>query len=287
MPAPVYAFSPGHISGYFKMVPGDSVITTGSIGAGVVISEGVTASAEPSGTTIITVERVDRSGRCISRSSGSTPLEYAIRELGVTARITTSCRLPIGAGFGMSAAALLASLTAANELLGLGISRREIALRAHESEVVHRTGLGDVAACQGGGFVIRKEPGIDGEITRIFPRDCELSAISFGPISTPVILGSGEAMARVASAYPDGYPASVPDIFRFSRRFAESSGLIYGETRAVLDACAAAHVPASMTMLGKGVFAGGSRAQEILGRFGDIYSFAVAGEGVHLLEGRK
>ena len=47
-PDPVVAFCPGHISGYFKKIVGDTIATTGSIGAGIVISEGVTATVKPS-----------------------------------------------------------------------------------------------------------------------------------------------------------------------------------------------------------------------------------------------
>jgi pantoate kinase len=284
MPAPARAFSPGHISGYFKRIAGATPRATGSIGAGVVISEGVTACAEPGERTFVVIRRLDRDNRLIEQSTGSPPVEYALAGLGVQARITTSCRLPIGAGFGMSAAALLASITAADHLLGLGLHREEIAARAHEAEVVHRTGLGDVAACQGGGFDVRKQPGIHAEIARMFPADCKLCALSFGPIPTPSVLDSPDAMARVAAAFPEGYPASVADLFRLSRRFTERSGLITGDVRAVLEACDEDGVPASMTMLGNGVFACGDRARGTLARFGEVYEFTVARAGVHLLE---
>ncbi|MEN6609229.1 MAG: GHMP kinase, partial [Methanoregulaceae archaeon] len=146
MTTAVRAFSPGHISGYFRRVEGRDPASTGSLGGGVVISEGVIASAEPGSNTRVVVQRQDYPGRLLSESTGSPPVEYALERLGVRARITTSCRLPIGAGFGMSAAAILSSVTAVNELLGLDLTPEEIAASAHESEVVHRTGLGDVAA---------------------------------------------------------------------------------------------------------------------------------------------
>jgi pantoate kinase len=47
-PASVTAFCPGHISGYFKRVNGQTLATTGSIGAGVVIDEGVTVTVSAS-----------------------------------------------------------------------------------------------------------------------------------------------------------------------------------------------------------------------------------------------
>ena len=41
------AFCPGHISGYFCPVRGPDLKTTGSLGAGLVIGEGVTSSVTP------------------------------------------------------------------------------------------------------------------------------------------------------------------------------------------------------------------------------------------------
>ena len=78
----------------------------------------------------------------------------------------------------------------------------EIARIAHETEVEHRTGLGDVAACQAGGRVVRTGAGIDGRIERLFDLPEPVYAISFGPISTPSVLSSPEQMERVAQAFP-------------------------------------------------------------------------------------
>ena len=77
-----------------------------------------------------------------------------MEHLNLTASVVTECTLPIGAGFGLSAAALLATLTALNHLFDRGMNAEEIAQYAHAAEVTHQTGLGDVAACQGGGRVV-------------------------------------------------------------------------------------------------------------------------------------
>jgi pantoate kinase len=146
------AFSPGHISGFFRRVEGNDPRTTGSVGAGVVIDEGVRSTVVPAAETSV---RVIRQGHA---TAGSPPVEYALERLGVTAGITTECLLPIGAGFGLSAAALLSTLTAVNHLFDLDLAADEVAARAHEAEVLHRTGLGDVAASQAGGVVCRKGP---------------------------------------------------------------------------------------------------------------------------------
>ncbi len=282
----VTAFCPGHISGYFRRVEGDSVTTTGSIGAGIVISEGVTATVTPSRTTAISVNCRDVSGNIIHYAADSPPLEYILEKLAVTVSVTTVCHLPIGAGFGLSAAALLATLTAVNRSHDLKLTSHDIAALAHEAEVVHRTGLGDVAACQGGGRVVRNGPGIDAPITRSFDLPEPLYAISFGPISTPSVLGSREQMERVAAAFPHGTPENAGDFFRMSREFAEASGLLTPEAGDVIRQCSQKGIPAGMTMLGNGVFAYGREARDILSASGDAFTFSVAKEGARIIGGR-
>jgi len=279
----VTAFCPGHISGYFRRIEGESAAATGSIGAGIVISEGVTATVTPADSTLVSVNRQDESGTLVHYSRSSPPLEYVLEKLGITVSVTTECRLPIGAGFGLSAAALLSTLTAVNHSNSLGLTPHDIAALAHESEVIHRTGLGDVAACQGGGRVVRNGPGIDGAIIRSFDLPEPVYAVSFGPISTPAVLGSREQMERVASAFPPGPPDDAEDFFGISRKFAEKSGLLTSEAGAVIRHCAENNVPASMTMLGNGVFAYGKKARDILSGYGGVYAFTVAGEGARII----
>ena len=244
-----------------------------------VIREGVTAVAEPAEVPQVVVSRRSPEGALSVLATTSPPLEYALGRLGVPARVTTETALPIGAGFGLSAAALLAGLSALDHLYSLGLGRRGVAALAHEAEIVHRTGLGDVAACLGGGFDCREGAGIDGGITRIPAEGESLSALTFGPIPTPAVLSSADALARVEQAYPGRCPQDIPDFFRLSRAFAEKSGLLTPRVRDVLSACDRAGIPASMTMLGEGVFALGREAGDVLAPFGEVLPLQVAGAG--------
>jgi len=256
---------------------------TGSIGGGVVIGEGVTVEAVPSAYPHVGICVRGPNGT-VTRTEGSPPVEYLMERLGVSADLTTFCSLPIGAGFGLSAAVLLASGTALSALFRLGLSRATIATIAHEIEVHFRTGLGDVAAEQGGGVVVRRTPGIAGEILRHRTGDT-LFAVSFGPILTRTVLDSDEVMARVQSAFPRSEPSDPESLVRTSRAFAEASGLVDRRVRAVLEACDGAGVPASMTMLGEGVFAVGTDAPGVLASFGPVYRLPVAIRGFCLLDG--
>lgn len=285
VPSFATASSPGHLSGYFKPVYGPDPAHTGSLGAGIVIREGVTTTLWPADRTEVTIERRDPvSGKIMEVFHTSPPVEYLLRRLGVTARVKTGCALPIGAGFGLSAAALLSTAAAANALFGLSLTATECGALAHEAEIVSKTGLGDIAACMGGGRDCRKGAGIMADIRRDYDIPGPLCAVVFGPLPTPEVLGSPDAMARVIRAFPGRCPADVPEFFRLSRQFAEESGLVTPKVRLALATCDDAGVPATMTMLGNGIFACGEEVFSLLSRFGEAFLLHPAEEGVRLVE---
>jgi pantoate kinase len=269
------ARSPGHISGYFRRIPGATPRDTGSAGAGIVIEEGVIARAVPSPTRAVTI--ISPEGR---PAEGGPPLiETAMERLGVSAEVTAESTLPAGAGFGLSAAALLASISALSALFDLRLPDLEVASLAHEIEVMHRTGLGDVAACQGGGIACRRGPGVRAGIERIPCPGGIIHAVSLGPIPTPQVLSDASRMERIDRAFPGRCPRDIGDLFGLSRSFAEGSGLVTPRVREVLDACDAAGISASMTMLGEGVFALGEEADPVLSPFGRVFRLRIARNG--------
>ena len=272
------AFCPGHISGWFKKVE-DSCGFCGSVGGGIVTSEGVFSEAAKSDEISVNVCRIDRTGNIISMESGSPPIEYALSKAGVSAKITTKTILPTGAGFGLSAASLLSSIKAVSELYGLGIKDKEIGKLAYETEVRFKSGLGDVPACMGGGYICRKSPGIDGEIIRKYDMDKTISAISFGPLATDKVLKNKYTMDRISDAFKDTCPKTPEEFFKTARDFAENSGFISKRVREVLTECSLRDIPAAMTMLGEGVFAYGEKAPAILSRFGEVYLMKMSNTG--------
>lgn len=284
MPARAIAFCPGHLSGYFRPVYGPDPASTGSLGAGIVITEGVTTTILPAHATEITVERRDpASGRIIEVLASSPPVEFLLESMDVTACVRTECTLPIGAGFGLSAAALLSASVAANALFDLSLTPHECGSLAHEAEILHKTGLGDIAACMGGGMDCRKGAGIRADIERMSDLPSSLCAVIFGPLSSPQVLGSKAAMERVIRAFPGRCPGNVSDFFRLSREFTMASGLATPRVLEAFSACDEAGIPATMTMLGNGVFAMGEEASSVLSRFGEAFFLHPAKEGVRLV----
>lgn len=274
------AFSPGHISGTFHRMIGPTYAETGSIGTGIVIDAGVTARVRAAERTTVTINEPRRDGReGMQTRAGSPPIEYALAQMGVAAEVTTTSSLPSGSGFGLSAAALLSSITAVDGLFALGMGREAIVALAHESEIVHASGLGDVVACAGGGLVCRRTPGLAGDIERITGLDDRIVTVHFGPLTTAEILSAPDVMDRIGRAFQPGCPANLEEFFLRACTFARETGLVTNEVAAVLAACESAGIPASMTMLGNGVFATGDGAEEILSEFGRVHTMGIAENG--------
>ncbi|MHC1626592.1 MAG: GHMP family kinase ATP-binding protein [Methanoculleaceae archaeon] len=278
------ACCPGHISGYFRRVVTDDPLTTGSAGAGLVIEQGVIARVTPAGRTSVTVRRLDGTGRIVDERSGSPVVEAAMASLGVTAAVTTESILPSGCGFGSSAAAVLASIIAADACFELGLGPEEQAASAHRIEIEYRTGLGDVAGVMGGGLVCRCGAGINAPVERISSPGTPIAAVVLGPIPTAEILSSPEKMERIQAAYPDRCPQDLGEFFAISREFAEKSGLVTPAVMRILESCDRAGIPATMMMLGEGVVAAGPDAESVLKEFGELYSLKIADGGPRLLE---
>ena len=254
------------------------------MGAGIVIDEGVHVTVERADATSVTVERVDAGGYVLESCRGSFPVEDLLSRMGARAKVLTICRLPIGSGFGLSAAALTGTAVAVNRLYDLGFTRAECVEYAHESEILHRTGLGDVAACQGGGRDCRKGAGIDADIERCFDLKDPVFATTFSSLPSPSILGSKTVMDRIVQAFPGTCPKTPEEFFLFSRDFSEKSGLIAPQVRDGLSGCDREGILASMTMLGNGIFAYGRDAGEILEQFGETFKLHIAMSGVRIME---
>jgi pantoate kinase len=255
------------------------------MGAGIVISEGVTVTVRTADQVSIQIYQNIPGEKEVLISDDSPIIRLLLEELRVPAHVETRTPLPISAGYGLSAAAVLATVHGINILYHRGLSRAECAATAHALEVRQKTGLGDVSACQDGGWCVRSGPGTGANIIR-FHSGAGIATLTLGQIKTSSILSSSGIMKRIEAAFPEKVPANPEEILMNSRRFAEDSGLISDEVRKVLTACDANGIPASMTMLGNGVFASGTEAFSLLGRFGTAYELYPATHGPVILEKR-
>jgi len=246
------AFVPGHVTGFFSVHrgPEDTPSTTGSRGAGIALSDGVSATVSPAAEPAISFR-----GERIEMDAPKRVLD----SLGVSARVAIETPLPLGTGFGVSGAVALGTALAANAAFEYSHTENELAAVAHAAEIDAGTGLGDVVAQARGGVPLRLEPGGPGVGTLDgIPAAGRIEYVSFGSLSTAEVLGGDtdrltDAGERALAALRDG-----PTIERFmalSRTFARETGLCTPRVEETIDDVVENGGEATMAMLGETVFA--------------------------------
>jgi len=282
------AFCPGHVTGFFEICRGKDLLSTGSRGAGMCLSFGATSEVTVTDSPRRRV-RILLDGK---ESPAAVTREAVARLLGRrTASITVSTAhdLPIGQGFGMSAAGALSATVALASLLGDGRQRAFEA--AHEAEIVKGGGLGDVSAIHRGGITVRERPGLPprGKVRRIDGAPQVLLCVVGRPIRTRSVLSDAAAIRAINASGGRKVDElmrrpSMERLVELSAEFMVESGLA---TRAVARAVEAAsdHGAASMSMLGNSVFAVGDiDALEVaLARHGETYRCRVDVRGPRLV----
>jgi pantoate kinase len=283
------AFCPGHVTGLFEICRKKDLISTGSRGAGLCLSLGARSevSIAPSRVQRIRVE-IDR------RESEAPVTKEALRGLvgksPLDIDVSTSLDLPVGQGFGMSAAGALSASVALCSILKE--NRRRAFEAAHVAEIVKGGGLGDVSALYRGGITIRKKPGLPpiGEVISI--EGCPevvLCVVGRRMLTKSVLSDLRKQSAINASGARQldnllKHP-TLEELMAASFRFASESGLMSSR---ILEAVTAASEigMASMSMLGNSVFAIGDMdgLGRALSKFGSTYECEVDTIGPRILE---
>ena len=248
MPERGIAFAPGHLTAFFSVHYHDDPRRSGSRGAGIAISEGVTVEVVPGeGTelngTPTTIDAVDR------------VLDSFDRPLAVS----VSTDLPLGMGFGISGAAALATALAADAALGCNRPRAELVSIAHVADVEAGTGLGDVVAQARGGATIRVTPGAPpfGQVESI-GTDGQIEYLPLGALSTPdVLAGATDELTRAGDERVDTLTAhpSLEHLVDLGRSFDREVGLLDAELTSVLDAVERVDGHACLGLLGRTIVA--------------------------------
>jgi len=236
------AFAPASVTAVFA--PNEA--GTRTRGASVAFEDGVSVAVDDAEASVVTVE---------GEPASFEPVSGVLERLGVAARVDVRPEIPIGAGFGSSGAATLATALAADALFDLGLARDELVERARAAEVDAGTGLGDVYVQDTGG--LRYDVGEGRERVET---DVAVEYASSGGLSTEDALGDDELMATVrreGSAVLDTLPdpPTLREVIERSWPFAQALGL---PTERVLDdveRVEAAGGIATMAMLGETVVA--------------------------------
>ena len=248
-------FVPGHVTGFFNIENHESKLKNGSCGVGFLLTKGVK-------TTIIDSDRFE-----YEVNLGD---DTIIREvLGIlnlndtNFKIIQDIQLPIGAGFGTSAASALSLTLALNDFLNLGYSNELCGQIAYVAEVNLGAGLGDVIAQTGNGLVLRTKPGAPGigEI-KSFNHDVYIAYKTFGPIETSEIItdpNHKKIISEVALKYLELFEEepTLDNFLEFSNKFSRETNLMSDEVKKQIEYFESMDdiLGSSMAMLGNTVFA--------------------------------
>ena len=247
-------FVPGHVTGFFNIENHEISLKNGSCGAGFLLSEGVRTTVSDADRLIIDVNKGD-----------DTVIDevLSIMEIDDSFKITQDISLPIGAGFGTSAASALSLALAINEFLDLGYSQELCGQIAHMAEINLVSGLGDVIAQTGKGLVLRTQPGAPGigEIES-FEHDVFIAYKTFSGIETSDIIRDPHHRQAISSSglkYLELFKKepTLENFLSFSNRFAHETNLMSGEVENLVDYLNSSSdiLGSSMAMLGNTVFA--------------------------------
>jgi pantoate kinase len=265
------AFSPAGISSFFEIRdrrpdgrPFKDPSYAGARGGGLVISKGV--------LTRVKLNRASKSRVSVRinkrvANEAKTTLS-AIRELleisgdQYEVMIEHDVQVPIGAGYGASAAGSLSAALAFSEAADLGLSVNEVGRVVHRAEIANGTGLGTVGPILTGGFVVTRKSGGPGiaviDRLRVSPRLKVVSAC-IGPISTKKALRSTALRKKVDALGREAFQSIVNDLrpsnfMSASKRFALGLGLISPQTSWLIEVMEnAGAIGATQNMVGQAV----------------------------------
>jgi pantoate kinase len=167
--------------------------------------------------------------------------------------------LPIGQGFGMSAAGALATALAVGALSGR--PRSQSAATAHLSDLFGGGGLGGVAAILGGGLEVRTRAGVPpfGRVVHRPFRSPILVGVVGRPIPSPSVLWDPKAIQRITRAAEGWEELAVnptPErFFRRSERFTDLAGLASPAVNRAVTALRRRDAYSAQAMFGQSFFA--------------------------------
>lgn len=270
----ITAFCPGHITCFFHPVRTGDLQTTGSRGVGIKIDKGASVTLE---------ERSD--GRIKVIMDGN-ECECGITRLAVSQvsdrgyDVIVKNDLPVGQGFGMSAAGSIASALCACAFEDK--PEQEAYISAHTAEIRGGGGLGDVSGLMCASKVpVRAVAGLPPN-GRVVDSAVDLGsftvAVLGGPLNTGDTLSRpevSEALQREGSRAVDSFLES-PSLSRLYQLSADFSSKIGLENRSLKDAFVRLRSEghAGMCMLGHSIFTDISkeRAEELLGSGAKVFS---------------
>jgi len=267
------AFSPAGISSFFEIcdrtsdgAPISDPEQVGARGGGFVVSKGVLTEVSLAGAKEKQI-RVFINGKLWPEAETTkTVVKTLLEKVPEIYRVTVRhhVEVPIGAGFGSSAAGALGTALALSKALDLNLTYNQLGRIAHVAEVKCKTGLGTVGPLMLGGCIVTVEPGAPGyaSIDRIsVSPDHRIVAGTYKPFPTKEMLSSqekrrpinewGRRTLKKILADP-----SLENFMRACKEFAVGTGLVTSRVQKLIElAEKAGAVGATQNMVGEAVHA--------------------------------
>ncbi|KYK22391.1 hypothetical protein AYK21_00205 [Thermoplasmatales archaeon SG8-52-2] len=283
------AFAPGHISGFFEPIYNSDINRTGSRGAGINITFGSVSEVFCEGSTSQAIDVF------INNKKSNAPvirlaLKYLIGDNPLKVVVKTKYEIPVGQGFGMSAAGALSSTYALAKILK--ISSNEALRASHFAEVQLKTGLGDVIASSFGGIEIRKSAGLPpwGVIEHIPGKGDLVLCVVGKKLDTKKILEDANKATKIVDygkfcTKKILEKPSVENLFALSKVFTENTNLADEKVMGAIDSASKFGL-ASMCMLGNSIFAMGKTDElcNALSSYGKIFVCSVDEFGARIID---
>ena len=264
----IAAFCPGHITCFFHPVRSYDPMQAGSRGVGIKLSKGAKVSLEErSDDRIITIMDGTECDCGITKA--------AIREIDRTRgyNVIVENDLPVGQGFGMSAAGSLAAALCACEAVGKGIE--EAFGAAHRSEIAGGGGYGDVSGIRGRAHVPRRSIAGLPPFGKVINSGLRMKNVTVAVLGTPLNTGDTLSNKETVAKIQEYGSRMVTDfierpsielLFDYSKEFSKAIGLETQEMKKALSELRR-EGNAGMCMLGHSIFTDLSvkKTKEILG----------------------
>jgi len=267
-------FVPSHITGFFEIIGNPDPLRKGSKGAGIVLDKGVLTNVYiEEGLDILEVKINGKTESKLASITYKTLdlIKERFQLMDKKIIIDHQFEIPIGTGFGVSAACALGTSLGITKALKLPLTYNKAAAIAHLAEIEMKSGLGDVIAEITGGLPIRVKEGAPGfgltdkiiinseNQNKILDEyyiltktlgELETSSVIEDPLWKRRINQSGHKLLFELLEKPD-----IHTFIKLSRRFAEETTLMSPELKEVVDVLDDETMGASMAMLGNTAFA--------------------------------
>jgi len=249
------AFSPANVSCIFRIIENRNKLKRHSLGIGFTVTKGAAVEVKKSKKNKILLNNKT------FRIPTLTTVRNELTPQPLTIHITAE--LPFGTGFGLSGASALALAYAINKLLRLKKSKRQLAILAHQAEVINGTGLGDVGGQFNGGFMAKLKKGHPLTVKQLRIKQKHIHYKVFSKLDTKTVITNknkqnknNKAGEKALKKIKQLKKPTLKDVIIISKEFATNSNLLKNKrVKNLIKKIEENNGKASMIMLGNAVFA--------------------------------